>query len=118
MTAVAVTGIGVVSALGHGVEPFWRGLVAGASGLRPIRRIEVPPGVALGGEVPPLERREVVLTAIGRRIDWVSLMALAACRLALPDAGLGPGALEPVRPCLGLGSRWGSRQARGALPYW
>jgi len=29
MTAVAITGIGVVSAFGHGVEPFWRGLVAG-----------------------------------------------------------------------------------------
>src|SRR5207237_353170 len=81
----------VVSAFGHGVEPFWRGLTAGACGLRPIRRFEVPAGVALGGEVPPLERRELVLTAIGRRIDWLSLMALAACRLALVDAGLAPG---------------------------
>src|SRR5437762_3248205 len=115
MTAVAVTGIGVVSALGHGVEPFWRGLVAGASGLRPIRRFEVPPGVALGGEVPPLERREVVLSAIGRRIDWVSLMALAACRLALADAGLGPGALEPARTGLGLGSAWGNLQETAAF---
>src|SRR5439155_1592257 len=108
-------GTGVVSALGHGVEPFWRGLVAGASGLRPIRRFEVPPGVALGGEVPPVERREVVLTAIGRRIDWVSLMALAACRLALADAGLGPGALEPVRTGLGLGSAWGNLQETAAF---
>jgi len=115
MTAVAVTGIGVVSAFGHGVEPFWRGLTAGACGLRPIRRFEVPPGVALGGEVPPLERREVVLSAIGRRIDWVSLMALAACRLALADAGLGPGALEPARTGLGLGSAWGNLQETAAF---
>src|SRR5438132_10301789 len=83
MTAVAVTGIGVVSAFGHGVEPFWRGLTAGACGLRPIRRFEMPPGVALGGEVPPLERRVLVLGGIGRHIVWLSLMALAACRLAL-----------------------------------
>ncbi len=102
MTAVAVTGIGVVSAFGHGVEPFWRGLTAGACGLRPIRRFEVPAGVALGGEVPPLERRELVLTAIGRRIDWLSLMALAACRLALVDAGLAPGTLAPARTGLGF----------------
>jgi 3-oxoacyl-[acyl-carrier-protein] synthase II len=115
MTAVAVTGIGVVSAFGHGVDPFWRGLVAGASGLRPIRRFEVPPGVALGGEVPPLERQELVRTAIGRRIDWLSLMALAACRLALADAGLAPGTLVPARTALGLGSAWGNLQETAAF---
>ena len=115
MTAVAVTGIGVVSAFGHGVEPFWRGLTAGACGLRPIRRFEVPPGVALGGEVPPLERRELVLTAIGRRIDWLSLMALAACRLALVDAGLAPGTLAPARTGLGFGSAWGNLHETAAF---
>ena len=113
MTDVAVTGIGVVSPFGHGVEPFWRGLVAGTCGLRPIRRFEVPRGVALGGEVPPLEPRELVTTAIGRRIDWVSLMLLAACRLALADAGLA--ALEPARTGLGLGSAWGNLQETGAF---
>jgi len=115
MTAVAVTGIGVVSAFGHGVEPFWRGLTAGACGLRPIRRFEVPAGVALGGEVPPLERRELVLTAIGRRIDWLSLMALAACRLALVDAGLAPGTLAPARTGLGFGSAWGNLHETAAF---
>src|SRR5438132_1609984 len=115
MTAVAVTGIGVVSAVGHGVEPFGRGLTAGACGLRPIRRFEVPPGVALGGEVPPRERRELVLTAIGRRIDWLSLMALAACRLALVDAGLAPGTLAPARTGLGFGSAWGNLHETGTF---
>jgi len=33
-------------------------------------------------------------------------MALAACRLALADAGLAPAALDPVRTGLGLGSAW------------
>ena len=113
MTAVAVTGIGVVSAFGHGVEPFWRGLTAGACGLRPIRRFEVPPGVALGGEVPPLERQGLVLSAIGRRIDWLSLMALAACRLALADAGLGTRA--PGRTGLGFGSAWGNLHETGVF---
>jgi 3-oxoacyl-(acyl-carrier-protein) synthase len=86
MTAVAVTGIGVVSAFGHGVAPFWEGLVRGESGLRPIARF--PADGALGGEVPPLDARTIARSPIGRRIDWVSLMALAACRLALADAGL------------------------------
>jgi len=113
--AVAVTGIGVVSALGHGVDAFWRGLVDGASGLRPLRRPEMPPGIALGGEVPPLELREVVRSPLGRRIDRVSLLAVAACRLALADAGLEPAALEPARTALGLGSAYGNLHETAAF---
>jgi len=107
MTAVAVTGIGVVSALGHGVEPFWRGLLEGTPGLRPIRRFPVE-GDTLGGEVPALEARTVVRTPIGRRIDRVSLLALAACRLALADAGLAGAPLDPPRTGLALGSALGN----------
>jgi 3-oxoacyl-[acyl-carrier-protein] synthase II len=109
MTDVVVTGIGVVSALGHGVDPFWQGLVAGEAGLRPIRRFAAAAG-CLGGEVPPLDTRAFVQSAAGRRIDWVSLMALAACRLALADAELDPAALPPARAGLGLGSAFGNLQ--------
>src|SRR2546426_3256327 len=62
-----------------------------------------------------LERRELVLTAIGRRIDWLSLMALAACRLALVDAGLTPGTLAPARTGLGFGSAWGNLHETAAF---
>src|SRR5439155_10116652 len=67
-------------------------------------------GSALGGEVPPLDARAYVRTAIGRRIDWVSLMALASCRLALADAGIEPAALTPARTGLALGSAFGNLQ--------
>ncbi len=101
---VAITGIGVVSALGHGKEPFWNGLVAGVSGIRPLRRCARPncPG-AVGGEVPGLEARTFARSPLGRRIDWVSLMALAATRLAVADAHF-EGRLEPDRTGLALGS--------------
>ena len=33
---VLITGLGCVSGLGLGVEPFWSGLVAGTSGVRPL----------------------------------------------------------------------------------
>ena len=106
---VAVTGVGVVSALGHGAEAFWAGLLGGVSGLRPIRRFALPSGAPiLGGEVPPIAVADVARSAIGRRIDWVSLLALAACRLALEDAGLDPARLAPARTALGLGSAWGN----------
>jgi 3-oxoacyl-(acyl-carrier-protein) synthase len=107
---VAVTGIGVMSALGHGVEPFWDGLVAGRTGLRPIQRFAVSPTSALGGEVPPLDAPTVVRSALGRRMDWLSLLAVAACRRALEDAGLGPRAVTPERTALALGSAYGNLQ--------
>ena len=108
---VAVTGVGVVSALGHGRAAFWAGLVEGVSGLRPIRRFPLPSGAPiLGGEVPPIAVTDVVRSAIGRRIDWASLLALMACRLALEDAGLDPARLDPARTGLGLGSAWGNLQ--------
>ena len=104
---VAVTGVGVLSAFGVGVESFWDGLVAGRSGVAPIRRFAVPDG-ALGAEVPALDARAFVHSPVGRRIDRVSLMALAACRLALADAGLGPEAIPPARTGLAIGTALGN----------
>ncbi len=109
--AVAVTGLGVVSPFGHGVDAFWRGLGSGDCALGPIRRFDA--GGALGGEVPPIVSREVAHTALGRRIDWVSLMTLAACRLALADAGLDR--VEPSRTGLAFGSAWGNLSETAAF---
>jgi 3-oxoacyl-(acyl-carrier-protein) synthase len=101
VSGVAVTGIGVLSAFGVGVAPFWEGLCAGRSGL-------VRAGDALAGRVPPLAVRDWVETPGGRRIDHASLLALAASRLALADGGLVPGAAGPERTALALGSALGN----------
>ena len=105
---VAVTGLGVLSAFGHGVDRFWPALVAGESGLGPIRRFAVPPGAAPAAEVPAVEARDHVRSPLGRRIDRVSLYTLAACRLALLDAGLEPEDLPVARTGLAVGSQFGN----------
>jgi 3-oxoacyl-(acyl-carrier-protein) synthase len=111
--AVAVTGVGVVSAFGLGVEPFWDGLVAGRTGCLPARRVEAP-GV-LVAEVERLEARDFVRSPQGRRIDRTSLLALAATRLALADAGLVADGLDRARTALGLGSAFGNVQETEAF---
>jgi len=103
MSAVAVTGIGVVSALGHGVEAFWDGLVGGRSGLGPVARC-----AGRAGQVPPLDLRAVARSPLSRRIDRASLLALAACRLALADAGGLPAGTDAARTGLSLGSALGN----------
>jgi 3-oxoacyl-(acyl-carrier-protein) synthase len=107
VTAVAITGIGVVSAYGVGVAPFWEGLVAGTSAVRPLGRARVP-GVELGAEAPALDVRTFAHTPLARRIDRTSLLALAACRLALADAGEPLAATAPERTSLVLGSALGN----------
>ncbi len=104
--AVAVTGIGVVSAIGIGVDAFWDALAAGRSGCGPARRVEAP-GV-LVAEVHDLDARRFVHSAQGRRIDRTSLLVLAASRLALADAGLDPAVLDPARTAIGVGSAFGN----------
>lgn len=95
MTAsVAITGLGVMSPLGHGVEAFWSGLLAG-------RR-------SPDGAVPPFERRSYARSPLGRRIDRTSLLALAAARLALADAGLAAEAVAGDRSGLCLGTALGN----------
>lgn len=37
---VVVTGAGVLSALGHNCSEFWRGLIAGQSGIRPLQAVD------------------------------------------------------------------------------
>jgi 3-oxoacyl-[acyl-carrier-protein] synthase II len=96
---VAVTGIGVLSAFGVGTDRFWDGLLSGRCPFQPHAA-----GVAVG-TVDGLDARAFVRTAAGRRIDHASLMALAAARLALDDAGA---TALPARTALVLGSALGN----------
>jgi len=104
--SVAITGLGVVSALGIGVEAFWEGLASGRGGCRPAGRVEAP-GI-LVAEVDGLDARRFVRSPQGRRIDRTSLLAVAAARLALADAGLRAEELAPAATALGLGSAFGN----------
>lgn len=85
---VVVTGVGVVSPFGEGVEPFWDGVLAGTS---PAQIVDVP-GVGetvafLADDAPARERfgaREV------RRMSRAGRFAAIAAGAALDMAGLSP----------------------------
>src|SRR4029453_13735059 len=61
------------------------------------------------------EGRAFVPRPPGRRIDRTSLLALAATRLALADAGLVADGLDRARTALGLGSAFGNVQETEAF---
>ena len=91
---VVVTGMGVVSAVGIGVEATWAGLVAGRSGVRRIDSFDpertdskIAASVVDFDPSHVLDRKEI------RRADRYTQFGLVAAREALDSAGL-PGRLE------------------------
>ena len=88
---VVVTGMGVVSALGCGVDPFFDRLVAGSSGIASLEGLDVP-GLEhpIGGMIPAWDPEEWLPRATVRATWRVSHYAYAAARQAFDSAGLEP----------------------------
>jgi 3-oxoacyl-[acyl-carrier-protein] synthase II len=98
MRRVVVTGFGLVTPLANGVEPTWRRLIAGESGVRAIQSIDVsdlPSKIA--GQVPRgdianehFNADDYVPTKDQRKMDQFIVYALAAAVQAVHDSGWMP----------------------------
>ena len=104
MSRVVVTGLGIVSSLGLGQETFWRRLIAGESGLRPMHRLDAT-GLRndLAGEVPEEPWQAAGAPALGRAAEygWV------ACSEAVQQAGL---SLDEWPGAAALATNFGGQQ--------
>jgi 3-oxoacyl-[acyl-carrier-protein] synthase II len=95
---IVVTGMGVVSPLGVGIEPMWTRLTAGQSGLRRIPEAVVPDIEAkVGGLVPAREEEPhgfdlaaAVEVRDRKKMDRFIQFALEAARQATLQAGWNP----------------------------
>ncbi|MFN7390558.1 beta-ketoacyl-ACP synthase II [Brevundimonas sp.] len=105
MRRVVVTGLGLVTPLGNGVEHSWKGIVEGRSGIRPITTFDTEGyGCTIAGEVPSVDGRgggapgqpgvfdpDAIMSAKERkRVDDFILYGIAAADEALNDAGWHP----------------------------
>ncbi|MSP67365.1 MAG: beta-ketoacyl-[acyl-carrier-protein] synthase II [Alphaproteobacteria bacterium] len=97
MKRVVITGMGLVTPLGVGVEHVWRRLLNGESGIRAIQKIETSDLAAkIGGEVPLGEApgcfryEDVVSSADRRKIDDFIIFAIAAAGEAIRHSGWSP----------------------------
>jgi len=102
---IAVTGIGIVSPIGVGPRQFWEALCAGRSGIAPIEGAVGLPSIAAA--VRGFAAREFITSAHYRRMDALSRMTVAACRMALDDARALPG-LDLARLGIVYGSALGN----------
>jgi 3-oxoacyl-[acyl-carrier-protein] synthase II len=105
---IAVTGLGAVSPVGTGREEFWRSILAGRSGIAPVRSFDTSRyPVHLGGEIPDFDAAEHLQVLTPGTAGRASELAAAAARLALADAGLDPADLPPERSGVAMGTTSG-----------
>ena len=86
---VVVTGLGLVTPLGIGVEPTWKALCAGNSGIGEITRFDTSANATkIAAEVKGFKAEEFIPKKEAKRVELFIAYALAATRMAIDDAGL------------------------------
>lgn len=95
---VVITGIGMVTPIGIGIEENWKNVVAGVSGADTFaseKLAQFP--VHFGCEVKNFDATKWIEPREARRLDRFVHFAVAASRLAKEDAGLELDKLNPKR---------------------
>ncbi|HVL65380.1 MAG TPA: beta-ketoacyl-ACP synthase II [Actinomycetota bacterium] len=101
---VVVTGVGVVSPIGTGVEDFTEGLLSGRSGAGEIAAFDASDlPVRIAAEVRDFDPARFAAPREVSRTDRFTQMAVAAASLAVEDAGVAPPAGAGVVVGSGIG---------------
>ena len=96
---IVITGIGVVSPIGIGVEPFWNSLRAGTSGVRPYSLLQgTSMPVRFGGEITGFDPKQYVKPRKSLKVMCRDIqVGFAVAAMAVEDAGIDAGNLDPDR---------------------
>jgi 3-oxoacyl-[acyl-carrier-protein] synthase II len=86
---VVITGLGLITPIGTGIDAFWDSLKNGRSGVRRITQFDPSPlSSQIAGEVPDFDPATYINHKEARRMSRASQFAVAAAQLAVQDAGL------------------------------
>ena len=86
---VVVTGVGLVSPLGIGVDETWQALCAGKSGIGEITRFDTSKfQTKIAGEVRNFNAEDFLPKKEAKRTERFISYAIAATRMAMEDSGL------------------------------
>ena len=105
---VVVTGIGLVTPIGTGRECFWTNLLAGRSGIGPVRSFDTSAySVHCGAEVHDFHGEQYLSNLDAAHLGRASQFAIAAARLALADANVEIASLDLKRAGVSMGTTSG-----------
>ncbi len=86
---VVITGVGLVTPLGTGVEKNWQALMDGRSGIGPVTRFDVSDfPTRIAGEVKDFHPEEFIEKKEIKKMDLFIQYAMAAAKMAMDEAGL------------------------------
>jgi 3-oxoacyl-[acyl-carrier-protein] synthase II len=86
---VLITGLGMVTPLGTGVQKNWEAIRAGKSGIRPITRFDASSfPCRIAGEVADFRSEDFLDKQQVRRFDRFIHYAVASARMAMEESGL------------------------------
>jgi 3-oxoacyl-[acyl-carrier-protein] synthase II len=102
-----VTGLGLVTPLGTGLEKNWQALVAGQSGIRKIDRFPNIDAFAsrIAGQVPDFHAEDFIEPKEIKKMDLFIQYSVAAASMAMEDAAfkIDPTEAENVGVIIGVG---------------
>ncbi|MBP7090836.1 MAG: beta-ketoacyl-ACP synthase II [Syntrophorhabdaceae bacterium] len=105
---VVVTGVGLVTPLGVGIENVWKRILNGESGIGPTTRFDVTRhDTKFAGEVKDFRAGDFISPKEIKRIDLFIQYALAASKIAIEDSGLDMGREEAERVGVVVGTGLG-----------
>nr|WP_312576514.1 beta-ketoacyl-ACP synthase II [Sedimentibacter sp.] len=108
---VVITGMGVISPIGSGIELFWENVKKGKCGIDKIEAFDTTDyTVKIAAEVKDFDPKEYMEKKEAKRQDRYCQFAVAASELAVKDSGLNVDAIDNDRFGVIIGSAVGGIQ--------
>jgi 3-oxoacyl-[acyl-carrier-protein] synthase II len=84
-----ITGLGLITPIGIGVDESWTGIIAGKSGVGEITRFNASIyGTRIAAEVKGFKAEDYMAKKEAKRMETFIAYAIAATRMAMEDSGL------------------------------
>lgn len=95
---VVITGMGVVTSVGIGLDNFWQGIKSGKNGISMIERVDVSEmPTKVGAEIKDFDPNNFMDRKEVKRTDRFSQFALAATKMAIEDSKIDLDKIEKER---------------------
>lgn len=108
---VVITGLGLVTPIGTGVQKFWQAALRGENGVRPLVNFDATDfRTKTGGEVLDFNASEFLTDQDIERMGRSSQFAVAAAKMAIEDAGIDVAKENPFRIAVSMGTTMGEPQ--------
>jgi 3-oxoacyl-[acyl-carrier-protein] synthase II len=107
MNDVVITGLSAISCAGVGIDPLLAALKSGESRLQPVPERVLGERGHFWGKAESFRAADYLSPLKARKLDRCSLFAVVSAGMALQNAALAPGSVDPARIGIVLGCGFG-----------